>query len=517
MDNNNTSMESSFNMPPKSYWLASTEKPNYPSLEEDIKVDVAIVGGGMAGITTAYLLMEQGVKVAIIEADKILQGTTAHTTAKLTSQHDLIYYKIKSKMGEEKAKQYAEANEHAISLVENIISSTKIDCDFHKSSAYVYTHQDDYIQKIQDEVETAASLGIKASYLEEIPLGFKIKAAMRFDNQARFHPLKYLLPLAKEISEKNCQIFEQTRAVKIDEGDPCSVITDRGNRVIASNIVLASHYPFHDWPGLYFSRLYPERSYVIAVKTEEKFPEGMFITAEDPGRSLRLQDYEGGELLLVGGEHHKTGQGENTIVHYENLKKFAEENFKVKEIPFRWSTQDYSTPDEVPYIGRLTSNTPNIFVATGFRKWGMTNTTVSAIIIRDLITKGGSPWEEVYSPSRFTPTASAKNFIVENANVARELITGKLEVAPGEIDVNPGEGKVITINNKKAGVYKDDEGKLHIIDTTCKHLGCETHWNAAEKSWDCPCHGSRYTPDGDIIEGPTVKCLDKVDLVQMEF
>lgn len=516
MENNYSNQGSSFKMPPKSYWLASTERTDYPSLKDDIKVDVAIVGGGMAGITAAYLLTGEGAKVAIIEADRILQGTTAHTTAKLTSQHDLIYYKILSKMGEESAKQYADANEYAISFVENIIHSKNIQCDFHKCPAYVYTEQDEYIKKIQDEAKAAEGLGIKASYIENIPLPFSIKAGLRFDNQARFHPLKYLLPIAKEISENGCHIYEQTRAVKIEEGDPCIIITDNDKKVTASHVILASHYPFHDWPGLYFSRLYPERSYILGVKMEEKFPDAMFITAEKPGRSLRSQDYEDGEIVLIGGEHHKTGQGESTPIHYENLKKFAEENYKVKEIPFRWSTQDYTTPDEIPYIGRLTSNTPNIYVATGFRKWGMTNTTVSALIIRDLITKGVSQWEEVYNPSRFTPAASAKNFIVENANVAGELITGKLEVAPKDLDIEKGEGKVITYNGKKTGVYKDEDGKLHMIDTTCKHIGCEIHWNAAETSWDCPCHGSRYSPDGDIIEGPTVKCLDKVHLSEVE-
>jgi Rieske Fe-S protein len=337
-----------------------------------------------------------------------------------------------------------------------------------------------------------------------------VKAAVRFDHQAQFHPRKYLLSLAKEIPGAGCHIFEMTRAVDIQEGAPYKIITDKDIKITAPRVVIASHYPFCNLRGLYAARIYVERSYILAAKVKEEFPQGMFINAENPTRSLRSQKYKNDRLVLFAGEHHKTGQGANTIHHYKNLKDFAQQNYTVEDIPYRWSAQDCMTLDDIPYVGLYTLDTPDLYVATGFGKWGMTNSTVSAMMIKDMIVKGSSPWEPVYSPSRFTPVASAKNFIVENANVAKELIEGKLITVPDELDIQNGEAKVIGIEGKKVGAYRDEEGKLHLVDTTCTHLGCELHWNAAERSWDCPCHGSRFTYDGQIAEGPALHPLKKL-------
>jgi glycine/D-amino acid oxidase-like deaminating enzyme/nitrite reductase/ring-hydroxylating ferredoxin subunit len=503
----------SFSVPPQSYWMASTGTTNYPTLQEDTQVDVAVIGGGMVGITTAYLLKKEGLTVAVLEADHILQGTTGHTTAKITSQHNLIYDKIKQQMGEEKARQYADANEAAIRTIAALIKENEIDCDFEWRSSYVYTHLDEYVQKISDEAKTAASLGIKASYLDKIPLPFPIKAAVRFDNQAQFHPRKYLLALAGRIPGEGSEIFEQSRVVDIEEGSHCNVITERGHKVTAKNVIVASHYPFYDKPGFYFTRIYQERSYALGVITKEKLSEGMYITAEDPGRSLRSQKYEQGELIIASGEHHKTGHGETTSLHYDNLATFMKETFEVIDIPYRWSTQDCVTMDDVPFTGHLTSGRKNIYVATGFRKWGMTNSTASAMILRDLITKGESPWEPVYSPSRFIDGNSTKTFLKENADVAGQFVSGKLESVSSidKVELLPGQGKILQVNGQKAGVYKDGQGQLHMVDSTCTHLGCEVKWNDAEKTWDCPCHGSRYTYEGDIVEGPTVKPLARLN------
>lgn len=499
----------SLNLPEmsESYWIASTPQPNHPSLDEDINVDVAIIGGGMVGITSAVLLKKEGLSVAIIEADRILQGTTGHTTAKITSQHDLIYDKLINKMGEEKARQYADANEYAIDFISNIVKEKKIDCDFCLKPAYLYTLSDEYIKKIEDEVKAASYLGIKATFEESIPLPFSIKGAVKFDNQAQFHPRKFLLSLAKEIPGNGCYIFEKTRVVDIDEGKKCTIIAKNGKKVIASNIIIASHFPCYDGKGLYFTRMYPERSYVLAIKAKEKFPQGMFINAEEPGRSLRSQIDNNGEIILVGGEHHKTGHGDNTFSHYNNLRNFANEYFTVENILYRWSTQDCMTDDGVPYIGHLTSSTPNIYVATGFAKWGMTNSTVAALILKDLIIKGENPWAPVYNPSRITIKASAEKFVVENADVAKNYISGKLEPLQNNVEFKNDEAKIIDVESHRAGAYMDEKGLLHIIDTTCTHLGCELQWNDAEKTWDCPCHGSRFTYEGEIVEGPALNPL----------
>lgn len=493
---------------PHSFWAASTPPTHYPALEEDVKVDVAVVGGGIVGITSAFLLKEQGLTVAVLDADRILQGTTAHTTSKLTSQHSIIYSKIKKQMGEELARQYAEANQAAIRLVDEIRARHRIECDFSWRPAYVYTQSDQYIKQLEEEADVASRLGISASFGKDAPLPFSIKAAMRFDDQAQFHCLKFLKSLAEKIPGKGSFIFEQAKAVDIEDGDAVSVVTDSGKKVKASQAIIASHFPFFDGGGFFFTRIYFERSYIIAATIQEDFPEATFITAEDPGRSLRSTPSEHGQLVLFAGEHHKTGHGSDTNKHYQNLLDFANQNYALQQVLYRWSTHDCMTIDGVPYVGNLTSRSPHIYVATGFGKWGMSNGIASAKILTDLITGGDNPWAQVYSPSRFMTSGSAlKSFIGINLSVAEQYISGKLDKGTEAVEIKPGEAKVIEIDGQRIGAYRDAEGTLHRVDTTCTHLGCEIKWNDAEKSWDCPCHGSRFTYEGEIIEGPALNKL----------
>lgn len=509
MDNTKSGDIDVFTSTHEPYWITSAEKQEYPILQEDISVDVAIIGGGMVGITSAFILKNKGLKVVILEGDEIARGTTGHTTAKITSQHGLIYNKIIKKFGEEKARQYAEANEKAINFIADLVKEKNIDCDFCWRSAYVYTKSEEYIEKIEKEVEAACRLGIKAAYADSIPLPFDIKGAERFDNQAQFHPLKYLYALSKEIPGNGSFIFEHTKVVDVQDGEKCTVLTGQGKKVTASNVIVASHFPCYDGKGMYFARMYPERSYVLGVKIKDKFPEGMFISAEEPVRSLRSQKYNDGEIILVGGEHHKTGSEKSTNIHYENLGNFAKEKLNLESILYRWSTQDCMTVDGVPYVGHLTSKIKNIYVATGFQKWGMTNSTASALIITDLITKGESPWEPVYNPSRFDIVASGAKLVSENLDVAEKLVGGKITPVPEleEVEINKGEAKVVKIDGERVGAYSDEQGKLHVVDITCTHLGCELVWNEAEKTWDCPCHGSRFSYDGDNIESPAFNPL----------
>lgn len=493
---------------PQSYWLASTPNTSYPPLNSNISVDIAIIGGGMVGISTAYMLQNEGFKIAILEAGQILQGTTAHTTAKLTSQHSLIYDKIKTQMGNELAQQYADSNEKAIKEVKKIADENNINCDYIPQSAFVYTQNEKNIKKLEDEIKAASSLGIKAYFVDEIPFSIPIKGAMGFDNQAQFHPRKYLLPLAEIIQNNGVMIFEKSRAITLDEENDNYVInTSQGYKVTSKRVIIASHYPFYNKQGAYYARIYSERSYILGIKAKEKYPGGMYINAEEPSRSLRCQDTDDGQLILVVGENHKSGQGEDTNKHYEALVDFANDNFTIEDIPYRWSTQDCMTLDGLPYVGQFTEDTPNLYIATGFQKWGMTNSIASSIILRDLILHGKSPWQDVYNPSRKTIAASAKNLIVQNANVASQLLQGKLSRLSDDVDLKPGEGNVFEVDGKRAGCYKDEEGKLYIVNTTCTHMGCELNWNSAERSWDCPCHGSRFTYKGDIIEGPATKPL----------
>lgn len=493
---------------PNSYWLASTEKTNYPTLAKDIDVDIAIVGGGIAGILCGYQLQKEGFNIAIIEAGNIIESTTAHTTAKVTSQHDLIYDKIKSTMGDEFAKQYAEANETAIHEIKRIADENNIDCDYSTQSSYIYTEKNKYKKKIEDEVKAASSLGIEAKLIDKIPLPIKIKAGMIFENQAQFHPRKFLLALAKKIKGNGVNIYENTRATQLnEESDRYIINTSQDKKVTANKVIIASHYPFYNKKGLYFSRIHVQRSYILGIKTKEKFPGGMYINAEDPSRSLRSHPTKDGELVLVVGEDHKTGQSKDTNMHYKALFDFAKDIFTVESVPYRWSTEDCMTLDGVPYVGKFTSETPNIYIATGFGKWGMTNSMASSMILRDLIVDGQSPWQDIYDPSRKTIAASIKKFTVENVNVGGQLIGGKLSKPSKDINIKCGEGKVVEIDGERVGAFRDDDGKIHLVNTTCTHAGCELNWNSAERSWDCPCHSSRFTYKGDILKGPATKPL----------
>lgn len=495
--------------PPQSYWIASTPTTDYPVLDKDMKVDVAIIGGGFAGISCAYMLTKAGVKTAILEADRILQGTTGHTTAKITSQHYLIYDKIIRQLGKEMAKQYADANESAIGMIEKIAKENTIDCDFLPQRAYIYTLQDSYVEKLYNEEKAASSLGIKASCQDKIPLPITVKAALCYEGQAQFHPRKFLLPLAQAIVDKGNLIFELSRVVDIEEVEnKYIVITNQGKKVTAERLVIASHYPCYNKTGLYFSRIYADRSYVVAVKAKEKYPGGMYITAEETGWSLRSQKSGESELIFIVGERHKTGQGGDTAAHYEALINMANENFTIEDIPYRWSTQDCMTLDELPLVGHFTPETPNLYVTTGFKKWGMTNSIASAMILRDLIVEDRSKWQDVYDPSRKTILDSSRNYVIENLNVGEKLMEENIIPKSDSSKMESGNEDKNDINSQKSKSYRDENGKLHIVDPTCTHMGCELSWNSAEKSWDCPCHGSRYALNGTILEGPTVTPLN---------
>jgi len=507
MDKQNN-MSPSINEYLNSYWIKSTQETKYPSLQEDIKVDVVIIGGGIVGITAGYLLKKQGVKVAVIEASRIVQGATGFTTAKITSQHHLIYDKIINSMGFELAKQYANANEDSIGFIEDTTKELNIDCDFQRLPAYMYTRKESYIKDIEKEAEAALKLGIRAKCVDKLSIDLDIKSALVFENQAQFHPRKYLLELAKEIPGDGSHIFENTEVVEVEKGSRVTIITDSGKRVMCKKVIIASHFPCYDGMGLYLTRLRPQRSYVIALSIKENFPKAMFINAEDPGRSLRFQQDGENQLVLVGGEGHKTAHGDNFNKHYGNLQEFAQSIFTVKDISYRWSTQDYITLDQVPYVGKLTSHEENIYVATGFGEWGMTNGTAAARILTDKIMGKDNPFEEVFDPSRpFTKDAYKKLF-TENLDVAKELIISKIKSGEDGINLKCSEGKIVKLEGAKYGAYRDEEGKLHIVDITCTHVGCELKWNDAEKSWDCGCHGSRFTYDGEILEGPATHKLN---------
>jgi len=493
---------------PKPYWR-EIELPSFNPLIEDLSVDAAIVGSGITGITAGYLLAKEGLKVAILEADEVLNGTTGHTTAKLTAQHNLIYDELIQNFGEEKARHYYQSMMSAVEFVEK----SGMDCDFSRQDAYVYATTEQYAKQLADEWDAYQCLGISGALKDAIPFDFPVNGALVMHNQAQYHPLKFLRGLLADALKDGLLVFEKTTAVDIkdDETEP-KLLTKSGHTVTCKKVIIASHFPFYDKPGLYFARMYPERSYAIGIKTSKEYPEagGMYISADSPTRSIRYTPLDSGEKLwIIGGENHKTGQGTNTMKHFEALESFAEEHFGIKEYAYRWSAQDLVTLDKVPFIGPMTEARPNILVATGFKKWGMTTGILAGHLLRDYVLDRENSYHALYSPLRFNAEPDIRKFISTNADVAKHLIKGKLEFVPKDPeDVMEGEGSVVMYNGKRAGAYKDNGGKLYIVDTTCKHLGCECAWNQAEKTWDCPCHGSRYNFDGEVIEGPTQKGLD---------
>ncbi|WP_099158287.1 FAD-dependent oxidoreductase [Virgibacillus ndiopensis] len=498
---------------PEPFWRDYVSLPSFPKLEDSISVDVGIVGGGITGITAAYLLAKENVKVAVLDAGVILNGTTGHTTAKITAQHGLIYDELMQHFGIEKTSLYYDACKEAKQLIEHLVEKHDIDCEYKKEDAYIFTDAKAYISQLETEKKAYEKLKIDSELVDDIPLDVSTKSALIMKNQAQFHPLKYLKVLVEQCVENGVQFYEQTTAVDVEYNKHPSIITRDGKRVTCRYVIQASHYPFYDGQGFYPTRMYPERSYIIAVKSDKKFPGGMYINAEKPTRSVRGARIKGEDLWLIVGENHKTGQGKSTMKHYEALQKYADQHFGINEFAYRWSAQDLTTLDKVPYIGPVTKAQQSVFVATGFRKWGMTNGTIAAKHITDMILDNDTPYQDLYSPARFQADPAIKKFTTTNADVAKHLIKGKLEYTENNIDkLTPDDATVTRINGKRTGVYKDKDNNLHALDTTCQHLGCEVHWNSGDRTWDCPCHGSRYSYTGEVIEGPAKRPLNKVDI-----
>lgn len=500
-----------------SYWTDSVNISAFSKLEDDLQVDAVIVGGGITGITSAYLLVKEGLKVAVLEADKILNGTTGHTTAKVTAQHGLIYNDLINNMGKSQARLYYEANMEAIDFIHQTIDQLQIDCDFSKQDAYLYATTEEYEQKLKQESDAYKTLSIDGDLVDSIPLDIDIKNALVMKNQAQFHPLKYLEGLVEYITENGGQIFENTTAVNVKTDQKQAVITREGTKVTADYVLACSHFPFYEGFGLYSTKMYADRSYVLAAKTKNKFPDGIFVSADQPTRSLRSVTMNEEEMVLIVGESHKTGQGKDTMKHYEALEKFGQQTLGLESILYRWSAQDLTTLDQVPYIGEITSGQPNVLIATGYRKWGMSTGTAAALLLSDIVTGKKNNFQSLFAPSRFYVTPSLKNFFVQNADVVKHLIKGKIQTSNTEAkDLSNDEGAVIHVKGERKGAYRDEEGELHIVDTTCTHVGCEVDWNSGDRTWDCPCHGSRFSYTGEVIEGPAETPLKQYDYKMIE-
>lgn len=448
----------------ESIWKHNLEISERQTLEHETKVGTLIIGAGMAGILTAYLLKQRGINAVIVEAKTIASGQTGNTTAKITSQHDLFYDKLIQKAGKNRAKAYAMANEEAIRIFEQIVRKEKIDCDFEKKPSYLYTVDEKRIMELQKEAKAAKSLGIEAAFVKgdkitELP--FEVMGAVCFENQAQFHPLRFIKYLAEKLT-----IYENTKVLSVKEH---TVVTNQGT-IHADNIIFACHYPITNVPGFYFLRQHQEGSYVLALKSDKEL-NGMYYSIDENGLSLRSAE---GALLLGGGAH-RTGKCichcsdmEREKYGYTFLTRKAGQYYDSAREIARWAAQDCMPHDEIPFIGKYSVFRPYWYVASGFKKWGMTSSMVSAMLLTSQICGECNAYEAAFSPQRLLIRAGIKNFLTDVGESIRGL---------------------------SKGMFSGKERR-------CKHMGCRLEWNNEEDSWDCPCHGSRYDKNGELLDNP---------------
>lgn len=504
----------------KSLWVAKSKTTNYPTLNKGEIADVCIVGGGIVGAVTAYLLAKakKEMKIVVLEKDKLCMGVTANSTAKLTSQHGLFYKYLENEFGLNFAKKYLESNEEGIKLAEQIIKDENIDCDLEKKDAYTFATNSSELQKVKDEVETVNKLGFNAQFVEKVDIPVKkVLGAIKFPNQAQFNSRKYTIELFERVAKLGVKIFENSKVEKIEHNVDLYSVSSNGFNVLAKNVVIASHYPIKNFPGMYFAKMYQDKSYAIAVDVNDgnnkNIIDGMYIQSCNPVISFRTAKYENKDLLVVAGAGHKTGESEGNIEEsYINLENYIKEYYPNAKVKYKWSTEDCITLDKVPYIGEFSTLLPNIYVATGFKKWGMSTSHVAAKLISDLILGNQNEYAEIYKATRVNPVKNIK----ELGNIVKEsvysLAINKVKNIDSSVsDIELGNGGIVEIDGEKIGIYKREDGKIFAVKPFCKHLGCLIAWNNLEKTWDCPCHGSRYDYMGNIISEPTVKGLDVIE------
>lgn len=498
----------------RSLWLEPAQT-RFPSLTSTLDVDVAVIGAGITGVTTALLLKQAGKAVALIESNGVGYGATGYTTAKLTVGHSLVYHDLTESFGEEAARAYARSNQDSIERIEAIVRDNSIDCDLERASNYVYTEREASVPDVEREMEALQRAGVDAELTTETDLPYSVRAAVRVDDQAQFHPWKYLASLARIVDGDGSHVLELTRAMDVRNGSRCEVETTSGI-VRASHVVVATQMPFLD-RGLYFTRAHPMKSYAIAAPIDkQQAPRGMYISVDHPTRSIRSTPADdGGRMLIVGGEGHKPGDDPDTNARYAKLEAFMRERFGVDRAEYHWSTHDYMPVDRLPYIGRLRRGVDNIYVATGFAKWGLTKGTLAAEIVSDAILGRANEWAELYDSTRLDARHSAARFAKENAAVGLHFFRDRLQLPTGREDVErlaPGEGTIVRIGAKQYAVQRDDDGELHVLSARCTHLGCIVGWNPADRAWECPCHGSRFDADGTLVQGPATADLPRESL-----
>jgi glycine/D-amino acid oxidase-like deaminating enzyme/nitrite reductase/ring-hydroxylating ferredoxin subunit len=497
-----------------SVWSEATPAPPYPPLAGNVTVDVAVVGGGITGITAALLLARSGRRVAVVEARRIGKGETGKTTAHLTEALDVPYHTLLSRFGPDGARLAAAGQRAAIERIATFADECAIACDFRRVAGYTFAETQGELATLEREAAVARRLGVAVALVDRAPLPFPIAGALRFDNQASIHPRLYLQGLERAFVGLGGQIFEDTQVTAIDEGDPCRVISDRGV-VAARGVVVAAHVPIVNRVLLH-AKLAAYRTYVVGVDLggDAGVGDGLFWDMADPYHYIRVQAVNGRRFLLVGGEDHKVGEADDTTAPFERLEAYLRVRFgrDVAPTDYRWSGQIVESADGLPYVGR-NSLSHDVYVASGYGGNGVTQGTLAATVLADEICGVANPFGELLDATRIKPLASAGAVLSENLDYPKHLLADRLG-GNGEggaralAAIPPGEGRVLNVGGERLAVYRNANGQLGALSPVCTHLGCLVHWNTTEKSWDCPCHGSRFDPHGRVLNGPAVAALE---------
>lgn len=459
-----------------SYWNENTETKKFPKLNKNIEADVCIIGGGITGVSTAYYLANRGLKVVVLEKDKICSSTTGGSTGKITSQHGLIYKYLKDLNGKEFAQKYYKANEEAKENIIKLINKEKIECDLERKNAYVYTEVEKNIQAIKAEIEHTKKLGINSEFVSKIELPLDIYGAIKFENQAQFDPVKYTYGLANCVIKNDGQIYENSKAIETVEADGKYNILTKEGKVRAKYLVITTRYPIIKFPGYYFLKMYQSTSYAILVDTHTDINyDGFYINSETPVFSFRTVKSDDRNLLLAVGYDYKTGT-EIIGNPFEYLKAKVKNMYPEAEVLKSWTAEDCISLDKIPYIGDFSDIMDNCYVATGFNKWGITGSNIAAKIITDKVLGNDNEYEDIFESSRLG--------IIKNKEEMMNMIK------------EAGDGIILErIKGKPT--------------PTCTHLGCKLSWNPLEEIWECSCHGSKFTKRGFVIDGPAVKDLEE--------
>jgi glycine/D-amino acid oxidase-like deaminating enzyme/nitrite reductase/ring-hydroxylating ferredoxin subunit len=492
-----------------SLWLDTVSRDAYPPLDRDLDVDAVVIGGGIAGVTAARLLLRAGRRVALVEARRLGDGDTGHTTAHLTEVLDAGYATLRSHFGRGGAALAAASQRVAIERIADFVQEDALDCAFARVPAYRYAETEEEIGPLDEELEAMQEAGLHAVRVDRAPLPFPTRAAIRVEDQARFHPLEYVLGLARRFAAAGGLVFEGTRATKIAEGRRCAVETS-GGTITCADVVVMTHAPVSSRFALH-AKMAPYRTYALAAEVPSVPADGLYYDSRDPYHYTRIQETRAGTFLVIGGEDHKAGHEEHTRRHHEALERYVRARWPVARIAGRWSGVVWEPADGLAFIGR-SSGSEHVWVGTGFSGTGMTFGTLAAMVVSDGVLGIENRFAELYDAARVKPLAQAFRYAAENADVATRLAKDRL--SRGEVDslaeVPPGEGRLVRVKGKMVAAYRSEVGELTAVSARCTHLGCHVRWNEAEACWDCPCHGSRFTAMGAVLSGPAMRALERV-------